>query len=257
MATLFDSHCHLDDPAFDPDRDQILAAARAAGVSGFLLPGVGHWTWGRQLHLAGKEADCFCALGLHPLFLDRHRSEDLERLAALLDHPNVVAIGEIGLDYYPPEVDRQAQQALFEAQVRLAKAADLPLVLHVRRAHDQVTATLRRLRFPHGGICHACNASRQQVQRYLDLGFRLGFGGPLTYPRSHRIRALVQALPVEAICLETDAPDLPPLNHRGERNSPVYLPEVLNALAELRGEPPERLAEITTCNARQALKLDL
>ncbi len=256
MPALFDSHCHLDDPAFDPDRDRVLAAARAAGVIGFLLPGVGHWSWRRQLHLAENEADCFCALGLHPLFLDRHRPEDLESLAGLLAHPKVVAIGEIGLDYYPAEVDRQAQQALFEAQIRLAKEAGLPLVLHVRRAHDQVTATLRRLKFPHGGICHACNASAPQARRYLDLGFRLGFGGPLTYPRSHRIRALAASLPEEALCLETDAPDLPPLNHRGERNVPAHLREILQVLAELRDEDPRRLAEITRRNARQALKLD-
>jgi len=256
MPVLFDSHCHLDDPAFDGDRESVIRAARAAGVARFLLPGVGHWTWPRQLALAAREPGFHCALGLHPLFLERHRLEDLERLAEALDHPRVVAVGEVGLDFYHKDADRTAQQALFEAQVRLARERGLPLVLHVRRAHDPVLATLRRLRFPHGGICHACNASLQQARQYLDLGFRLGFGGPLTYPGSRRIRALAAELPSEALCLETDAPDLPPVTHRGERNSPAHLPEILSALAELRGTSPETLAEITYANACQALRVE-
>ncbi len=256
MPILFDSHCHLDDPAFDADRAAVIQAARDAGVGRFLLPGVGHWTWARQLALAEAEAGFHCALGLHPLFLDRHRPDDLDRLAEALDHPRVVAVGEVGLDFYPKDADRAAQQALFEAQIRLARDRGLPLVLHVRRAHDPVLATLRRLRFPHGGICHACNASLQQARQYLDLGFRLGFGGTLTYPGSRRIRALAAALPPEALCLETDAPDIPPAAHRGERNSPAYLPEVLMALAEVRGTTPEALAEITFTNACQALGIE-
>ena len=256
MPILFDSHVHLDDPAFDADRAEVIRAARAAGVRRFLLPGVGRWTWPRQLALAESEPGFHCALGLHPLFLDRHHPDDLERLAEILGRPNVVAVGEVGLDFYSKDADRSAQQALFEAQVRLARDRGLPLVLHVRRAHDPVLATLRRLRFPHGGICHACNASLQQALQYLDLGFRLGFGGTLTYPGSRRIRALAAALPEEAICLETDAPDIPPAAHRGERNSPAYLPEVLMALAEVRGAAPEGLAEITFANACQALRIE-
>jgi TatD DNase family protein len=192
---------------------------------------------------------------MHPIYLEVHRPEHLDQLRDLLASERPVAVGEIGLDYFVGGLDRAAQQGLFEAQLRLAEEFALPVLLHVRKAHDQVLATLRRLKFSQGGIAHAYSGSAQQAEQYLELGFRLGFGGTLTYERSSRIRTLAQELPLEAIVLETDAPDIVTAAHRGERNSPEYLPEVLAALAAVRGEAPAYLAAATTHNARKVLRL--
>jgi TatD DNase family protein len=153
------------------------------------------------------------------------------------------------------ELDRQRQQRLFEAQLQVARDANLPVILHVRKAHDQVLATLKRLRV-RGGIAHAFNGSLQQAQQYIDLGFKLGFGGMLTYERSNKLRALARELPLEALVLETDAPDLTVAAHHGERNSPEYLPDCLRALAEVRNADPEEVAHATSRNAEQVLNLD-
>jgi TatD DNase family protein len=165
-----------------------------------------------------------------------------------------VAIGEIGLDYFIENLDRDRQQELFETQLRIAREADLPVIVHVRKAHDQVLKTLRRIQV-RGGIIHAFNGSLQQGEQYLELGFRLGFGGTLTYEGSKRIRRLARDLPLSAIVLETDAPDIAVASHRGERNSPEYLPECLAALAEVRGEDPAFLAQATGRNAEAVLGL--
>jgi TatD DNase family protein len=252
---LIDTHCHLDVAEFDPDRQAVLARARANGVTTIVVPGVMARGWDYLLRLCAGESGLYPALGLHPVYLDRHQAEDLAVLEALLAEHRPVAVGEIGLDYFVTGLDRERQQALFEAQLDMARSADLPVILHVRKAHDTVLATLRRIRVP-GGIAHAFNGSLQQGQQYTDLGFRLGFGGMLTYERSRHLRQLAQALPVEAIVLETDAPDLTVAQHRGMRNSPEYLPHCLAALAEVRGESRDALARQTSANARAVLGLD-
>jgi TatD DNase family protein len=182
------------------------------------------------------------------VYLDEHKAADIDRLAIRLQDRRPVAVGEIGLDYFLTELDRQRQQALFEAQLELALAAQLPVILHVRKSHDVVLSTLRRIPV-RGGICHAFNGSLQQAQQFIDLGFKLGFGGMLTYERSHKLRRLAQQLPLESIVLETDAPDMTVQSHHGERNSPEYLPECLAALATARGEAEEVVAAQTTANA--------
>jgi TatD DNase family protein len=174
----------------------------------------------------------------------------------MLQTEKPLAVGEIGLDFFLTELDRNRQQSIFEAQLQLAQAAQLPVLLHVRKAHDQVLATLRRIRVK-GGIAHAFNGSLQQAQHYLELGFKLGFGGTLTYDRSSKIRQLAQELPVEAIVLETDAPDMVVAQHRGERNSPEYLTHVLSALAELRQMDAMTLAQQTTTNACEVLGIEI
>jgi TatD DNase family protein len=178
----------------------------------------------------------------------------VDALEAAVAQHRPVAVGEIGLDFFVAGLDRERQQRLFEAQLAVARNADLPVILHARKSHDQVLATLRRMRV-RGGIAHAFNGSLQQARQYLELGFKLGFGGTLTYPRSSRIRALAKALPVEAIVLETDAPDMPVAAHRGERNSPEYLPDCLQALAEVRDADAAVLAAQTTRNACAVLRL--
>jgi TatD DNase family protein len=251
---LIDTHCHLDVTEFDPDRPQVLAAARAVGVQGMVVPAIHAAGWSGLLDLCAAQTDLYPALGLHPVYLERHRREHLDILHGLLAAQRPLAVGEIGLDYYVSGLDRARQQAFFADQLSLAAAARLPVLLHVRKAHDEALAILRRI--PQvGGIAHAFSGSIQQAHQYLDLGFRLGFGGMLTFERSRKLHALARALPSRALVLETDAPDLTVASHRGERNSPEYLPECLAALARVRGEEPDLVAEYTTRNAREVLGL--
>jgi len=252
---IIDTHCHLDVPEFDADRDRVLSNARRNGVSAIVIPGIHAPGWPGLLELCARHGDLHPALGLHPIYLAQHRDRDLEDLEQRLAQERPVAVGEIGLDYLARELDRDYQQRLFEAQLRLARDAHLPVLLHVRKAHDQVLATLKRIRVV-GGIAHAFNGSLQQAERYIGLGFRLGFGGMLTYERSTRLRALARQLPLSALVLETDAPDMTVAAHQGERNSPEYLPDCLLALAQVRHEPPERVAAQTTANARELFGLD-
>lgn len=252
---LIDTHCHIDLGVFDKDYREVLDRARAVGISAMILPGVDRGGWAHLLDLCSQEPDLYPALGLHPMYLRLHHPDDLDELQHHVDQGRQVAIGEIGLDYYVEGVDRQQQQELFEAQLDIASAANLPVLLHVRKAHDQVLATLRRRKFQQGGIVHAFAGSLQQAQHYTKLGFKLSFGGTLTYDRAKRIRAVASQLPLEEIVLESDAPDIPVSSHRGERNSPEYLPEILNALADLRSESNEVIAAQTTKNALMILSL--
>lgn len=253
---LVDTHCHIDVAEFEPDRAAVLARARAVGVGPIVVPAVRAATWDHLLAVCAGEEALYPALGLHPVFVAEHSDAHLERLEPALAGAAPVAVGEIGLDFYVRGLDRERQRFLFEAQLAMARDAGLPVILHVRKAHDAVLAALRRIRVP-GGIAHAFNGSLQQAGQYLDLGFRLGFGGMLAYERSRRLRALARALPREALVLETDAPDLSGPRHRGARNSPEYLPEYAQALAEVRGETLEEVAAYTTRNACDVLGIPL
>jgi TatD DNase family protein len=252
--TLFDTHCHIDVDDFDQDRGAVLRRARAASVRDILVPGIRQSTWRALIELCAPDPHLHAALGLHPVYLDRHMPDDVTALDAAVGLYRPVAIGEIGLDYQVKSLDRDRQQRMLEDQLAIAEAHRLPVVLHVRKAHDAMLNTLKRFDLP-GGFCHAFNGSLQQAQRYTDGGFRLGFGGMLTFERSHHLRRLAADLPLEAIVLETDAPDLSVASHRFERNSPEYLPEVLEALASLRRQEPAEVAAITTRNARSVLGL--
>jgi TatD DNase family protein len=252
---ILDTHCHLDAAEFDADRPAVLQRAVEHGVCGIVIPGVSAAGWRGLRDFCAGDSRLYPAYGLHPVYLEQHRVADLQALETWLEREPAVAVGEIGLDFYVDGVDRQRQQALFEAQLQLARAADLPVLLHVRKAHDQVLATLKRIRVC-GGIAHAFNGSLQQAEQYRDLGFRFGFGGMLTFERSRKLRTLARELPLQDLVLETDAPDLTVAQHRGERNSPEYLPFCLAALAEVREEPMEELARSTTANAREVLRLD-
>lgn len=249
---LFDTHCHLDVTEFDADRAAVLASARAAGVSWQVIPAVTAAGWHGLLTLCRREQGLYPALGLHPVYLDHHRDDDVFRLEEWVVRERPVAIGEIGLDFFVEGLDHKRQQALFEAQLAVAEQHALPVLLHVRKAHDQVLQALKRFKLV-GGIAHAFNASMQQAEQYLELGFCFGIGGMLTYERSRRIRELAQSLPLESLVLETDAPDMSPAEHHGERNSPEYLPEVLRTLAGLRHMDEEALAQQTTANAMRVL----
>ncbi len=250
---LIDTHSHIDLEVFADDFDQVLGRARKNGVVAQVIPGVCRIGWGRILGLCGMEDDLFPAIGLHPLYLADHTHADLLELQKYALAGELVAIGEIGLDYFVQDVDKVAQQDLFESQLDIASEAGLPVLLHVRKAHDLVQKTLRRLRFAYGGIVHAFSGSLQQAERYLQLGFLIGVCGTISYDRATRIRTVATRLPLQSLVLETDSPDLPPLAYHNQRNSPEYLPEVLIALAQLRRESTEEIAVETTRNSRKLL----
>ncbi|PIM52528.1 DNAase [Roseateles chitinivorans] len=261
-----DTHCHLDASEFDADRDAVVARARAAGVSQIVIPAVVAGNFERVRALAHAHGYSY-ALGIHPLYVMQAREEDLGRLDAMLtacrDDPRLVGIGEIGLDFFVPGLDAATQQHFYLAQLKLARRHDLPVILHVRRSADQLLGGLRRVGLTTGGIGHAFNGSRQQADAFLALGFKLGFGGTVTFDRSLQIRRLAAELPEEALVVETDAPDIPPqwLYRTAEeraagatsRNEPGELPRIGACLAGLRGWTPEQAAAITTRNARAAL----
>jgi TatD DNase family protein len=251
---LIDTHCHLDVEEFDSDREAVIARAQAAGVRRMVVPAVDAAHWPGLLSLCHRVECLYPALGMHPVYLHEHRPEHLPALAEAVAAQRPLAVGEIGLDYFIGDTDRNAQRELFGAQLDIAANAGLPVLLHVRKAHDEVLQQLRRHPVK-GGIVHAFNGSEQQAYRYLDLGFKLGFGGMLTYERSRKIRTLAAGLPLAAIVLETDAPDMTVASHHGERNSPEYLPECLEALADVRAQEPALVARQTTANAMDVLGL--
>ena len=252
---LIDSHTHLDFPDFDADRTQLLARSRASGVEQVVVLGVYQHNWQRLWDLVQTDSQLYAAFGLHPVYLNEHRPEHVlelgQWLSRLAGHPQLCAVGEIGLDYFLPELDREGQQQLFEAQLQLAADFQLPALLHVRRSHAQVIATLKRFRLQRGGIIHAFAGSREEAREYLKLGFKLGLGGAATWPQALRLRKVIVDLPLDAIVLETDSPDMAPAMYPNQRNSPEHLPDICQALAEVMGISPERLAETSTANARE------
>lgn len=253
---FIDSHCHLDIPTFAPIIESIVKDAQQVGVFRFILPGITASGWKQMFETCSPKKGLYGAPGLHPLYLNHHQSGDLNLLADLLSREKPVALGEIGLDYYEKTPDRTAQQFYFEEQLDLAKQMRLPLILHVRKAHDQVLATLRRKKFLEGGIVHAFSGSYQQAKQYHDLGFCIGVAGTITYSRALKIRKTVSEMPQEALVLETDSPDIPLFGKQGQPNLPKYLPQIAATLAELRNESIDFIAEYTTRNCEHTLRLD-
>jgi TatD DNase family protein len=250
---LVDSHCHLDAPEFDADRAAVIARAHDSGIRAIVVPSVDAAGFGRVRALCQAHPGLHPAYGLHPMFLAGHREEHLAELREWIERERPVAVGECGLDFHVEGLDREAQQAYFLRQLELAREFDLPLILHARRAVDAVIAAIRRAGSGAGprlrGVVHSYSGSMEQARQLVGLGFLLGFGGPVTYERARRLHRLVAALPLECLLLETDAPDQPLAAHRGERNEPARLPGVLQAVARLRGAPPEEVARATTRNA--------
>lgn len=250
---LIDTHTHLDFPDFDADRDAVLARCRALGVEKLVVLGVYQANWQRLWNLVESEDGLYAAFGLHPIYLEQHRPEHLAELRSWLErlsgNPKLCALGEFGLDWFLPELDRERQQALFEMQLELAIEFELPALLHVRRAHARTIATLKRLRPSRGGIVHAFAGSLEDAKEYLKLGFKLGLGGAATWPQANRLRKVVAQLPLESMVLETDAPDMAPSMHAHQRNSPEYLAAICAVLAGLRGVPPQELARASSRNA--------
>jgi TatD DNase family protein len=249
---LVDTHCHLDAIEFDADRTAVAEAAVRAGVGLIVVPAVERANFGAVSSVCRDFPGCAAAYGIHPMYVDRAREDDLDALreTVLREHP--LAIGEIGLDHFVEPRDEAQQAFYFSEQLQIARDNSLPVLLHVRRAIDPVLKALRLCRVP-GGIAHAFNGSRQQADEFIKLGFKLGFGGAMTFPRASRIRELAATLPLDAIVVETDAPDIPPEWRVGARNSPDQLPRIAQILASLRGIPVEELAAATTRNATAVL----
>jgi TatD DNase family protein len=265
-----DTHCHLDAAEFDADRDAVRQAARQAGVARCVIPAVHAAHWAEVAKLAERHGDAY-ALGIHPLYVPQAQEADLLALDLALterrDDPRLVAVGEIGLDFFVPELCtpemRERQWFFYTAQLKLAQKHSLPVVLHVRRSADFMLKGLRQCPVV-SGIAHAFNGSTQQAQAFVDMGFALGFGGTLTYERSLQLRRLACELPLSALVLETDAPDIPPqwlyqtaeqraLGAAQGRNSPAELPRIAQVLAGLRGLPLTDLAAATSANACRVL----
>lgn len=249
---MIDTHCHLDASEFDEDRSSVHAAAVAQGVRTIVVPGVAVNAFPGQKSIVARYSGCRAAYGIHPLYVQKSCFEDLAIVRDYLRDEAPVAVGEIGLDFYVPGLDLARQAEFFVEQLKLARLFDLPVILHVRRAVDEVLKYLRR--YPvRGGVAHAFNGSPQQAAMFIERGFCLGFGGAATFEGSLRIRQLVATLPATAIVLETDAPDISPAWLHGARNSPVELPRIAAVVAELRGVPLLDLVAQTRANAHRVL----
>jgi TatD DNase family protein len=248
---LIDTHLHFDAPAFTADAPERWALARAAGVVHAIVPAVMAETFDTTLAVAARFG-MDVALGLHPLYLASHQDAHLALLEHYLALGKAVAVGECGLDGYVPGLDLQRQEALLLAQLKLARRFDLPVILHIRRAQDRVLKCLRQVPV-RGGIAHAFNGSEQQARAFIDLGFCLGFGGAMTYQGSQRIRRLATSLPLSALVLETDGPDMPPEWAQGGVNGPENLPRMAAVLAQLRGMPLADLAWATNENVSRVI----
>lgn len=253
-AVLIDSHCHLDAAEFDRDRAEVIARARAAGVRAQVLPAVSAASWPGLRDVCASAPGLYPAYGLHPMYLQEHRDEHLAQLRDWIERERPVAVGECGLDFFVEGLDPERQQIVFDSQLRLARDFDLPLIVHARRAVDQVLASIRRFG-PLRGVVHSFSGSEDQARRLIDAGFLLGLGGPVTYERAQRLRRIAMSIPLEALLLETDAPDQPDAEMRGQRNEPARLPMVCATIAALRGIAPDALAKATSRNALQLFGL--
>lgn len=267
MTLWIDTHCHLDAAEFDADRSAVRAAAQAAGVGHIVIPAVARAHWREVMALAHAHGDSY-ALGIHPLYTPNAHEGDIDALRDLLAEvkgdPHLVAVGEIGLDFFVPGLDADRQIWFYEQQIMVAREFGLPVILHVRKSSDRLLKTLRATPVV-SGIAHAFNGSAQQAQAFIDLGFKLGFGGAVTYDRALKLRELAATLPADSIVMETDAPDIQPhwiyttaqARAAGQpqgRNSPAELPRIAQDVADLRGVNAADWAQTTARNARNALR---
>jgi TatD DNase family protein len=250
---LIDTHCHLDAAEFDADRDNVAVLALQQGVSNIIIPAVTRDNFDSVIQVCLEHQHCAYALGIHPMYVDQAQLGDIETLKTYIENNNPVAVGEIGLDYFLTKSNLELQTYFFTEQLKLAKRYDLPVILHVRNAIDDVLKYLRRYQI-NGGIAHAFNGSFQQAEQFIALGFKLGFGGAMTYSRALKIRELASKLPLESIVLETDSPDIPPewVGAKG-RNTPLELSKIAQVLADLRQINVAQVLDITSANALKIL----
>ncbi|NOT18528.1 MAG: TatD family hydrolase [Sulfuriferula sp.] len=251
---MIDTHCHLDFADFDADRVAVVARVQALGVTAIIVPAVSAANFAAVQTVCADYAICRPAFGLHPVFANQHQPADLQALRDIVAMQRPVAIGEIGLDLFVRDVDMAQQLYYFTEQLKIASEFDLPVLLHTRYANDEIMKQLRRFNIRRG-IAHAFNGSTQQAEAFIKQGFKLGFGGAMTYTRATNLRKLAVELPLESIVLETDAPDMSPAWAHGQRNSPEYMPQIAQVLADLRGVNINEVIAATTRTANSILCL--
>ena len=251
---LIDSHCHIDFCCFDHDRAEVLNSCRKLAVDTIVTPGTQASQWQKQIDLCHLYPQLRFALGLHPYFLKSFESLHLVQLSQLLNQyqDKVLAVGEIGLDTHI-DVDWKLQLQVFEQQLLIAEEQMLPVILHHRNSHNEIIRSLKTKKFTQGGIVHAFSGSVQQAKTYIDLGFKIGVGGGITYSRASKTRSTLAQLPVNCLVLETDAPDMPLMGKQGLRNSPEHLPEIFESLLSLRTETKQQLLQACYQNVQGTL----
>lgn len=252
--SLIDSHCHLDDDRFDGDRDAVVERARSTGIEVIVLPATTANRWAKVKQVAEAYAGVFPAYGLHPMFIEQHQMLHLRELDEWLDREKPIAVGECGLDFYQSRVDEKWQVQLFSEQLQMAKNHHLPVIVHVRKAMDQVISLLRKNKLK-GGVIHSFAGSLQQAEQLIDLGFKLGIAATVDYARAKKLRAVVASIDDRGLLLESDAPDQPGVNHRGERNEPAYIVEHFKTIASLRGVSEDHLRAILNSNSRELFNI--
>ena len=249
-TSLIDSHCHLDDDRFNGDRDAVVERARSAGIEIIVVPATTANRWAKVKQVAESYAGVFPAYGLHPMFIEQHQVLHLRELDEWLDREKPIAVGECGLDFYRSKTDEKWQVQLFCEQLQLAKNYQLPVIVHVRKAMDQVISLIRKTK-PVGGVIHSFAGSLQQAEQLIDLGFKLGIAATVDFERAKKLRAVVASIDEQGLLLESDAPDQPGVNHRGERNEPAYIVEHFETIASLRDVSEEYLREVLKSNTRE------
>ncbi len=253
---LIDSHVHTDDERLKNDRHQVLEDARRANIVAQVVPAISHRLWPRVQAVCAQQDDLYACYGLHPCFHDEHETSHIDELASWIGREKPVAVGECGLDYFIAGADKARQQHLFSAQLALAREFDLPIVIHARKAVEDVIRMIRSSGH-YRGMVHSFNGSKQQATRLIDLGYKLSFGGAVTFERAKRLRELVAQLPLDALLLETDAPDQADARHSGQRNEPAFLVDVWQSISDLRAESAHDVATATTANAIELFRLPL
>ncbi len=252
--TLVDSHCHLDNEQFNPDRDAVIERALAAGVERMVVIGTGEGPPDLEagIRLADRHEPIYATVGIHPHDASKATSDTYKHLRELLQHPKVIALGEIGLDYHYDHSPREVQRDVFLQQMLIAGEARKPIVIHTREAWEDTIALLEVYWRPHGlgGIMHCFSGGPDEAALCLDLGFHLSFGGIVTFPKAANVQEAARQAPADRILVETDAPYLAPVPHRGKRNEPAFVAETARKLAEIRGVTPEEIARTTTANFR-------
>jgi len=251
---LVDSHCHLDDRQFEPDRDEVIARAREAGVDRMMAIGTGSGPPDLEaaLRLALQYSFIYATVGVHPHDASRAKPETFAAMKGLAAEAKVLAIGEIGLDYHYDFSPRDVQRDVFVEQLKLAGKAGKPIVIHTREAWDDTLRVLRE-HWSGGGIMHCFSGGPADARQALDLGFYLSFGGVLTFPKADALREAARWVPEDRLLVETDAPYLAPVPKRGKRNEPAFMVETVRRLAEVRGVRPEHIADVTTANFERLL----
>ena len=256
MPTLVDTHCHLDVPQFDDDRAEMLARARQAGVGTMIVPGIAIPDMPRVLAMAEGHADIFVGVGVHPHEASTWTAETLGQLRGWAASPKVVAIGEIGLDYYYDHAPKDVQQQVFRDQIRLAGELGKPVIVHNRDSHGDVLRILQENLDPAaGGVMHCFSGSLELAKACIAIGMYISFAGPLTFKNATSLQAVAAGLPLDRLLVETDSPYLAPVPHRGKRNEPMHVGHVARKLAELHGLDEDAVVQATTQNAKKLFRL--